>query len=204
MAVTAIVQLADALAELNLPSTPSDGGAKLQGFIDAATAVIEDIVGHVVPGTATETYDGGDTTIYLRQLPVLSVTGIVETIGLIDYTLTSQPVGSPIDNFGFTLDDPATGRVTRRSAGSQPFPFYANTANIAVTYTYGRATVPANIRLAALELLRFWWQQGAQGLRPPFGAPAGEAGVSATPMGFLVPNRVKELCQPSLRQIAFA
>ncbi len=200
---TYIVKFSDAISELNLPGTPSDGGVKLQNFINAAQAVIEDMVGHVIDTTVTEIYDGGNTTIYLRQLPVLSITSIVETIGLIDYNLTNQPVGAPVDNFGFSLDDPNTGRITRRSAGSQPFPFYKNTGNVSVTYTAGRTTVPPNIYLATLELLRFWWQQGQQGLRPGFGQPTADTG-SPTPMGFLVPNRVKELCQPSLRQIVIA
>lgn len=203
MSVTAIITLADVLPELNMANTPADGGTKLQGFIDAASAVIEDMVGHVINNTVTEYYDGGDTTLYLRQLPVVSISTIVETIGLIDYTLTNQPVGSPVDNFGYTLDDLKVGRVTRRSAGSSPFPFYKNAGNVAITYTYGRSTVPPNIRLATLELLRFMYQQGQQGTRPAFGAPSPEP-VSLTPAGYLVPNRVKELCQPSMRTIAMA
>ncbi len=203
MAVTSLILLADAMADLNISNVPSDGGAKLQDFIDAATPVIEDMTGHVVNGTVTELYDGGDTTIYLWQTPVLSITSIVETIGLINYTLTNQPVGQPVDNFGYSLDDPFTGRITRRSAGSQPFPFYENTANISVTYTYGLNAVPPNIKLAAMELVRFWWQQGQQGWRAPFGTTTNEP-MTTTPQGFLVPNRVKELCQPSLKPIAFS
>lgn len=203
MAITALITLADAMPELNIANTPSDGGTKLQGFINAAEAVIEDIVGHVINGTTTEWYDGGDTTIYLRQLPVLSIQSVVETIGLINYTLTAQPVGSPVDNFGYTLDDLSYGRMTRRSAGSQPFPFFRNTSNIEVNYSYGLNAVPANVRLAALELIRHMWQIGQQGLRPGFGAPPNET-MAPTPSGFLVPNRVMELCQPTRRPIAMA
>lgn len=203
MAVTAIVALADAMAELNMTVTPADGGVKLQGFIDAASAVIEDMVGHVINGSIQEFYDGGDFSIYLRQTPVLSIQSVVETIGLINYTLTPQPVGSPVDNFGYTLDDPLVGRITRRTAGSQPFPFYRNDGNISVSYTYGLNAVPPNIRLATLELVRFMWQQGQQSLRPQFGAPSPEP-VSTTPTGYLVPNRIKELCQPSMRNIVIS
>ena len=199
---TALVTIPDVVAELNLPSTPADT-TELQGFIDAATGVVEDYVGHVVNVSVTEVHDGGDVSIWLRETPVVSVQSITEVIGLIPYTLTEQPVGSPVDNFGYTLDDPASGMVVRRSAGSSPFPFFDNVGNVTVTYTAGRASVPANVRLGTLELIRHMYERGQQGMRPAYGAPADEA-YGPTPAGYLVPNRVKELLQPSLKPIVFA
>jgi hypothetical protein len=207
--LTQIVSLADAEAELNMTATPSDGGTKLQGFIDAASVVIEDIVGPVIGRTTTEIHDGGDVSIFLWHAPVISIASIVETIGFTNYTLTAQPVGSPTDNYGYTLDDARVGRITRRSAGSTPVTFYANTGNVSITYSYGRTSLAIadgfdgpNIRLATLKLIRHMWAQ-EQGNRPAFGEPAAEP-MSKTPSGFIVPNAVKELCQPSLRDPVFS
>lgn len=196
---------ADVLPYLDMSNMPSDGGTKLQGIIDGCTSVIEDMVGHCIAVTyADEIHDGGDTTIYLRRTPVLSIDSIVEVIGLVPYTLTEQPVGYPVDNFGFTLDNAKTGRVTRRSAGSQPFEFYDNIGNISVTYTAGRETLEPNIRLAALELIKHVYQFGQQSFGAssayvPGVAEADEDEMVASPSGYLVPNRVAELCQPTRR-----
>lgn len=210
MTVTAIVDLAaDVLPHLNMTSVPSDGGRELQGFITAAQVVIEDIVGHVVPATFDEFYDGGNTSISLRHLPVLSIASITEIIGITGYTITPQPVGSPVDNFGYTLDVPKTGRVTRRSAGSAPYPWYQNIGNIEVVYTAGRTSVPGNVRLAMLELIRDWFQDGQQGYgkassyAPADGSSSDDA-YSTTPSGYVVSNRIKQLCGASDRPIVFA
>jgi hypothetical protein len=207
--LTQIVSLAEAEAELNMTATPADGGTKLQGFIDAASVVIEDIVGPVIARTTTEIRDGGDVSIFLWHAPVISVTTIVETIGITTYTLTNQPVGAAVDNYGFSIDDPRVGRITRRSAGSSAFPFFKNTGNVSITYVYGRTSLAItdgfdgpNIRLATLKLIRHMWAQ-EQGNRPTFGDPAAEP-MTKTPSGFLVPNSVKELCQPSLRDPVFS
>src|SRR2546430_16633512 len=107
--------------------TAGTNDTELQGFIDAATPIVEDMVGHVIQVTITgEIHDGGDTSIVLRHKPVLSVTTLTEIIGFVPYTLTNQPVGSPVDNYGYSIDDPYGGLVVRRSSGSTPFPFLEN------------------------------------------------------------------------------
>ncbi len=202
---TGIVDLqADVLPYLGIKSVPTDGGAKIEGIIDACIASIEYEVGPIETVTVTdEIHDGGDTSIYLRTVPVLSITSMTEVIGLIPYTLTLQPVGAPVDNFGFSIDDYAAGRITRRSAGSQPFPFYANTGNITVTYTAGRASTPANLRLAVLEFVKHIYQWGQQANRPAFGAAPDEV-PGPGPTGYLMPNRVRELLEPNLRPVVIA
>lgn len=210
MTVTAIVTLAaDVLPHLNMTSVPTDGGLELQGFIAAATTVIEDIVGHVVSVTFDEFYDGGNTSINLRALPVLSIASITEIIGITGYTITPQPVGFAVDNYGYTLDVPRTGRVTRRSAGSVPYPWYQNVGNIEVVYTAGRASVPANIRLATLELIRDWFQYGQQGYGKassyaPADSSSSDDEYTTTPSGYIVSNRIKQMCGAAERPIVFA
>ena len=70
-----------------------------------------------------------------------------------------------------------------------------------MTVSVGSATIPANVKLAARELVRFWWQQGRQANIPAFGeAPD----TSSVPMGFAVPKRVYELLEPNKRLAGFA
>lgn len=206
---TALCTLADAMAFLSMTVTPADGGALLQQYIDGARVVVEDIVGHVVPVQITEIHDGGDSTIYLREPPVLTVDAVTEVIGFIPYTLTLQPVGQPTSNFGFTVDDTKDGRITRRSAGSTPIAFYKNIGNVTVTYTAGRTSVAPNIKQGALELIAHMYRFGHQVFGPsnsfvPFVSQEESEQWSASPAGYLVPNRVKELLQPSLALVVFA
>ena len=230
MAVTQLVDLQnDVLPFLGLSAMPADGGKLLQTYIDGVTPVIEDVVGRVInvyvgpdnsPNVAGVTYapsrydsglySGGDTTLYLRETPVLSVTKMVEVIGLVPYTLTLQPVGAPVDNFGFTLDDPNSGRVTRRSAGSQEFEFYENTGNVSVWYVAGMASVPANVKHAALELIRLRYvpeQESfgeASSFVPKLAQDDSFDPPVKTPSGYTIPQSVMELLEASPRFPGFA
>lgn len=193
-APTTIVSLADVKAHLNKTDNTDD--TELQYFLEAATPIIENIAGPVLPQTKTEYFSGGVSQINVNWLPILSVTSIVETYGQTNYTLTEITLGSSNTAFGFTVDY-TTGRIIRRAYNAEAlFPVGAN--NVQVVYQAGRATVPANVRLATLMLIQHLWstsQLNRQGGRPMLG---GEDGF-AIGSGFAVPNRVRELLQPSPR-----
>jgi hypothetical protein len=53
--------------------------------------------------------------------------------------------------------------------------------------------VPPNVRLAARELLRHWWQLGKQG-QGGAGNGFGQGAETYTPGGYAVPYRVVQLC----------
>lgn len=206
---TAICTLADAMSMLSMTQVPTDGGVLLQQYIDGARLVVEDIIGHVVPVQVVETHDGGDVSIYLREPPILTVDQVIEVIGMTRYTLTNQPVGTPVDNFAYTINDRKNGRITRRTAGSTPTPFYKNIENITVTYTAGLAAVAPNVKQGALELVAHMWRFGHQAYGPsnafvPIVAQEMAEEWSTTPSGYLVPNRVKEMLQPSTKPIVFS
>jgi hypothetical protein len=165
-----IVTLTEAKTHLRYPnpSVASSDDAGIQGFIYAATEVIEDEVGKVVQRQVAEYHDGGQVAIYLRQKPVLEVVSVVENWGYFNWELADQPSTTvPATNlFAYSLDNPAQGRVTRRSVGNIAIPFMSMGGmfpnNIQVTYIAGRNTVPWAVRLATLELIAHWWQHSQQ------------------------------------------
>lgn len=193
----ALVTLDDVHAALNYPSGTTVDDAELQGFIDAATVEIEKLAGKVESASFTEVYDGGDVSIYLRQRPVLSVQSITEVIGSLTYTLSLQPPGQSVDAWGYSLDNPMSGKVVRRSAAGQPWRFTPGIGNITVIYTAGRADVPANIRLATLELIEHWWQHSQQGaFATPtggaIGSPQYDDAITIPGQAFGIPYRVQD------------
>lgn len=191
---TAIVSLADVKFHLN--KTDNDDDTELQYFIDAATPIVENIAGPVIPTSRTEYFSGGVSQIVVNWLPIVSVTSIVETYGQTNYTLNEISLGSSNTAFGFTVDY-TTGKIVRRAYNAEAlFPLGSN--NVKVVYLAGRTSIPGNIRLATLMLIQHLWstsQLNRQGGRPTLG---GDDSFTAG-AGFAVPNRVRELLQPSPR-----
>jgi len=176
-----IVSIDDARNALSMPlnvdpSTLDD----LRLYVAAATPVIEDICGPVIVKSVTQTVEKGWSyaALYERVSTLTSV---------INADLTVVPADSYTFEIGpglLTFNSPTTQRVT-------------------ITYTTGAAIIPQNVRLAARELIRHWWQIGRQGMRSqnnnlPITADAW------TPSGFAVPRRVIELCEPSKKIGGFA
>ena len=197
-----IVTVDEAAAHLQLGNARDDN--RLQFFIDAATIALEF---HSIPmrtKTVTEAHDGGDTAIWLRRPPVVSIVSLVEVIGLQSWTLTEQPPGSSTSPWGYSLEDIRYGRIIRRDAGGFAFPFSPGTANVQVTYTVGTdSNTPANLRMALLELIRHIWQFGQQANRPQYGAPQDMATASLGP-GYLIPNRVLQFLGEEERPVVLA
>lgn len=207
-----IVTLTDLKGHLRYPnpSNPSSDDDALEGFIYAATEVIENEVGKVVQRTVTEYHDGGAIAIYLRQRPVISVTEIVENWGYFNWDLAEQPSTTiPATNlFAYSLDNPSQGRVTRRSVGNVAIPFMSMGSmfpnNILVTYVAGRLVVPYAIRLATLELCAHWWQHSQQRQYNAGGTLAGNyqdmiPDGSGTAFNAGVPYRILELLKSHRR-----
>jgi len=175
-----IIPLADARAALNLPASAVTNDDEIRGYIAAATAVIEDLVGPVLGATRTEVRSGGGRPgIALFDLPA-AVSQVVES----GVTLTTGDWC--MDEAGVLWRGSEPGAATwARGAG-----------NVTVTYTVGGGVIAPNVLLAAREQVRFLYQQGQQSMRPQIG-DAGE-GYPSTPSGYAVPNRVIELLTPSM------
>jgi hypothetical protein len=195
-AIELMVDLPSVKAHLNMPLNDTSQDDELQGFLLAAEPIIEDITGTVVPKVYTEFFDGAGETISLAHQPVISIQSAHEYYGLSAFLLTEQPLGTQMNAFAFTVDY-TTGQVTRRTFGGQAARFAIGSKNVQFVYTAGLASVPFNIRLGTLELIRHWWQQTQQGGRPKRGG--GDSSDGHVSMGFAVPDRVVELLQPHRR-----
>jgi hypothetical protein len=181
--VDGLVTLADVRKSLGLASTDTTNDTDIERYIEAATPTIENIVGPLIQRSRVFTFDGGSSTVVV-PVRFASVTSVVESGATITDFVTDLQAA--------TITAGATDGVRDFAYGYQ---------NIVVTVVVGAATVPANVQLAARELVRFWWQQGRQANIPAFG----EAPESmSTPMGFAVPKRVLELLEPNKRIAGFA
>ena len=160
----ALVTLGDTKLQLNIPTSDTTQDVELLSYIDAATAVVEWITGPITPRQyVNEVHDGGYPFVMLFNPPVLSVDSVIEYLGRIAYTITPQPLGSTVDNYGYSLDAPATGKLTRRSGAGTPMSWLGGRSSVIVSYTAGRVAVPADVRLAALLDIQDVWQKSQQG-----------------------------------------
>ncbi|MFE4469550.1 hypothetical protein ACFRFH_12115 [Leifsonia sp. NPDC056824] len=161
-----------------------DRDADLTTFIQAATPVIEDLIGPVIAANKTLAFDGGTYSIVLpdRANAIVSVTEAGNLLTAGSYFF--DPVGSIV--YGGNMIYPRL--------------FYPGRLAIVITYSVGYGTVPVTIQLAARELVRFWWQQGMNAQRPAYS----DAVETAAPMGFAVPKRVVEMLTPYMGTVGFA
>jgi uncharacterized phiE125 gp8 family phage protein len=182
-----IASLSDAKLHLNKQNTADD--VEIQDFMDAAQAVITREVGDVVPTSYTETLNIDGYRLVLTQRPVISVTSVQ-----VYYSASAKVT---LDPATYRLDNAAAGIVERTGAGGYPIPFTGQGDTADVTYVAGRTgAVPANIRLAYLELTAHLWRNSQQGRNRRVRGPGPEDDMATVGLGFSLPNRVRELLGP--------
>lgn len=203
---TDLVAIGDVAAHLNWDSTQQTKYAsEMARFISAVTPVVERITGPVVQRTYDEWFDGGGQQIILRK-PVVSVTLLTESSGNSLQVLANEPLTAVGDSHGYTVNGD-TGVVTRRSNGVATA-FADGVENVHAQYTAGLCvdtpSVPPNVALGALEIIRVNWQPQQAGNRPIMGQTDLPVADGLRTMGFFVPNRVIELLQPNLSSLGIA
>lgn len=171
LAATGLMSLAGARSQLNLSSTVNDSELRL--FIAAATAVVEDIVGPVIPRVVTEQHTGA--SIMLNEYPVISVTSIAPYSAALGGTsyVTAELLVSQL------------GLVELASGSS----FSASTRT--VVYVAGRAIIPPAISLAARIIVQHLWDTQRGGSNLPLADDGMVVGA-----GWAVPRRAIELLEP--------
>jgi hypothetical protein len=214
---TAIATIADAKNTIGLDPTSTDKDVILQALIDSMSDVVEYIVGPVRDVTYTEWHKGSVDEIVLRRRPVESVTSVTEVVGVVSYPLTQQdPITGPLDAFGFFLM-PEEGIIQRTAYGipswfaalpwaTQATPgwmaggslrFGTGPGRVQVVYVAGRTTIPAHIKNGLLELVKVHYQQTQQNGRASSRAQQNAEDMGLIVLGYLVPNRVREMLLPS-------
>jgi hypothetical protein len=205
-----IVSLADVKTHLRYPAGeingPSDDDAALQKFINAADEVIKFECDDILPKLYNEYFDGGDYSIWLRHIPLLSVENVQEGWGWINFDLDYVEVNSPgpFSLYAYSIDDYPNGEISRRSAGNVQIPFRPGASNIQVQYRAGTEHIPGNVLLGELELIAHWWDNSqlramtVAGANLAYDAVSGaaysrdtETGVQNINIG--VPERILEL-----------
>lgn len=175
----ALATLADVRDACNIIDGDTSKDLWLDRQLDAATAVIEHIVGPLDVAAVTWTTDGGESAALLPERASSITTVTVNGTATTDYT---PDLDAGIIYYG-----------TGAAAGRSPFP--AGRANVVVSYTVGDEEVAPIAVSACTELVRHWFQNGQQGSRPAFGGAAVET-QQVQGLPYAVPHRVKEMLAP--------
>jgi hypothetical protein len=175
----ALPSVEDLKTHLNIPAAVTVDNDELSDYIDSAAEMITAIVGPLQSGApVTETHVVASGCIILRQRPVVSVGSVTR-------------LGAGVDPADYELDADA-GILWANRAG-----FYGT---YSVTYTAGRAAMPAAVRLAILITAAHLWEVQRVPMQGEAGAPVGFGGgidaAMPTSRGFALPNRALELLRP--------
>lgn len=201
-----LVVLADVKAHLGVggaaaPTNVVDDAA-LQALIESSTRIIEDLAGPVLIRDVVEVHDGEDDEIFLRRVPVVSVTTVTEYHGTGSTIVAPSSTASRVTGYQLEIE---TGRLIRVASGGYPTRWAFGYRNIEVAYKAGRVAttpeVPGNIKHATLELIAHWWRLRRGGSNTFMGKDG--AFVAGGGSGFGVPNRVKHILGPDLRSPVF-
>ncbi|MCF6376902.1 phage gp6-like head-tail connector protein [Nocardioides KLBMP 9356] len=172
----AVLSLASVKSHLNITGEQHD--TELQAMLDAAVAAIGERVGPLEP--VERTVRVRSTGYGLRVPgPVASITSISDmyetTLTIADLYLDADP-----------------GLVSYADGRAVPAGHYL------VTYMAGRDPVPADLLLAAKELVRHFWNTQRGPTRRPGSAPSESAANSVPGAAYLLPFRVSELLKPHM------
>jgi len=164
-----IIGLPELLDELQIPANDRIHDTKLDRWIKAVAPLIENLTGPIIPTIYDEWYAGGHTTISLRHRPnagygtkpLLNVLSVVEYRGPIAYDLLNVPNPSAGSVYSILVNK-QLGYIARRTSGGGEEPFWGSSGhaaqNVRVRYVAGQEEIPALVREAAVETLKWKWE----------------------------------------------
>lgn len=192
-----LIDLIELRDELNITPGDTTKTVKLRRWLKAATFVVENVCGPIVPRPMTRHFDGDGTFIVLPERWVTSITSMSETRGITNYSLTEQPLGQSVDAFGYTWDR-TINKIVRRGYGGAMVLFPPGEQIIHVAYIAGMATIPDDIQIGTAELIKHWNRKDNPARKTGNGYPGqaiDESGLQQAG-NYLVPNAVMELFAP--------
>lgn len=185
----------------NDPSLP----VRLQIIVDMACQFVQNFLARpIAPTRFDQRFDGwtGWNGAYLELpwYPVLEIVSVVEYWGVSGpHVLSESTPTEQVD--GFQLR-PTTGRVTRVFSGLVQKPWFPGSGNIEIVWVAGFNPVPADIKVATLELCAYWWRNTQQqsATRSGTGTGPSDEYAPATQSGLWagIPDRIVDLLEPYL------
>jgi hypothetical protein len=169
-----VVSVAQAKQHLNITAGTSE--AEIQAFIDSCEAAISRHVGPLSATATTVEVSGCGRALILPTTPAISLTTVT------DYTGATVPT----TDLRVTTD----GIVTYKIGGTFTSPWYT------VVYQAGRATVPDDLLLAVLELMRHKWMASQRGGK---GNQVAMLANTLPGAAYTFPFAVTELMAPHIR-----
>lgn len=167
-----VVTLAQVKTHLNISVATYD--TELQTVLDSCEAAIVKKVGPLTSVATTSRAEGYSGCLTLPVPPVISLTSVTPNAGsaltVSDLTVTTG------------------GQVEFTVGGWFPAPWYT------VVYNAGRTTLPDDLRLAVLELVRHKWAQSQRGGSARPGSP-----VDPPATAYSFPFSVLELLGPHVQ-----
>jgi len=179
---TGVISLAVAKRHLNMDPAITTDDDELLDFILAATDIIESKVGAVVVRPITRERHNAGGSLWLRNLPVVTVTSILPWL--------TFGVGYSVAQVTW---DNESGRVERLDG----YPFVGGP--FSVNYTAGRPVVTASITLGAKQIIEHLWETQRGGMTFAGAGPGpAEDDVMFAIRGkeYTVPRRVLEALAP--------
>lgn len=135
-----VVTLQDAKTHLGIDTDVAD--MNLQNFLNRVEAALSVRIGSLAPTQKSERVRGWRNVLQLRYTPVVSLTSVTSIEGLqLDVNLLTPMPG---------------GRVEWKQFGYFASHLYD------VVYQSGFATLPEDLKLGVLELVRLFWETGNQ------------------------------------------
>ena len=185
-----LLTLNEGKTALGLTANTTDQDTLVASYITTVSHILDINCGPLVQRTiSSEKRSGGNDAIPIQYGPAVSITSITEYQGITPVTLTEETAGIAPAN-GYLLDA-ENGLVYRRSSAQDTY-FAFGRNNIVITYTAGRysstSVVEPRVKRAAATMLRHLWNIDKGSGNLMFGE------VDApTPIGFAIPNRVREM-----------
>lgn len=177
--------------------------SKLQLLTDMTCQWAQRKMGQPLAPTAFfQRFDGwtgwNGASVLLPYCPVLQVLQVNEYWGISGpHLLVEQTPTNDVD--GYTLNY-TTGRLTRAFPGLVQKPWFPGNRNIEIAWVAGWNPIPADWKVATLEMIAHWWRNTQQTQRTNVrGGPGDEAEAVANGMWEGVPLRIVNLLESAVR-----
>jgi hypothetical protein len=175
---------------------------QLQLIVDMACQWVQNWIGRpIAPTSFDRRFDGwagwNGAYIELPYYPVLEITSVTEYWGASGpHVLSEQTPTNQIDGWQC---DYMRGMLTRVFPGLVQKPWFPGSRNIEVVWTAGYNPLPADIKLATLEFVAYWWRNTQQASRPSLRVGGEYDSPALAGLWAGVPGRIEELLEPYIQ-----